>query len=217
MTDDVEKKLREYGRHSNIYLHYAFSDDPSSVVQISKAPRNSSTPIGFYTYSAQGLRTFAVGRPYIFVLRYDEEAPLLELDAVSRSELDVLMIRLDSLLPKGELSALSARMKKQSSRLPVRVKQSAGALFYFTVVKCAPPGAYDDEDFRLSLDDESAVAPAYASELFQELGYEGVVDTTGAIYSSEPNQVVFFTTDHLEVVEVLENPQYDGRSHHLVT
>lgn len=198
-----------------LYLHYAFTADPARAVRIDPYPRNSSTPIGFYTYSSQMRHTFAVGRPFIFVLR-DLGTPLLSLAQVTQAELPKLTARLAEIAGPG-LAALQARMTRRPDSVRSLARQHPGAMFYYLVTKIAPPGADADPDFRVSLDDPHVADPRYATELFQALGYGGISDTLGAMYSSEPEQAVFFTLQHLQLVEVMPNPKFDGRPLHLIT
>lgn len=217
--EDASAALEKYSHQPDVFFHYAFTNDAMKETSVSNFPRNSGTPIGVYAYDAKtfhgGRTTFGSGRPWVFVLK--SRANLLSIEGLSSAELHEKLSQLAQILDPGVHDMILQRMEKYAHRLPSSVSSLPGATLYYVAAKSHKTKWTEDDDFRASYASTAPVDPRYTTWVLKKLGYGGLVDTTGVVWSSEPNQVCFFSTKYFEVIDIVRNPSYDGRDLKLVT
>jgi hypothetical protein len=215
-----EQKLKSYLSSSAYLVHFAFTNDRNKELQYSETPRNGSTPRGFYFYEADTLKNgkaiFANGRPYVFIVRPKEGLQLLDIAHISTEEAERKLAELVKLLDPGVPEKIERMVLKKIKSYELRpgVRQHPGRWLYYMVSKAH---RVEDQEDPVRFDDSSTANPAYTTKLLQAIGYDGIRDITGSVYSSEPEQVCLFARNSFDIIDVLQNPQYDGRDLKIVT
>lgn len=209
---ESQKSLQEYLNDSSLHFHYAFTDNVHKELRVIMHPRNSSSPIGVYTYDAgmmkSGYDTFGNERPYIYVLRPKVE--LLDLASVTQSQVNDFKAKIASLVGNEHLVKADKYIEKYtlSGNLPKAVSTPGGELYYIVSKAHKQEWKDRDEEFSVSWSQVNPVNPIYTTWLFKQLGIEGLRDTQGIIYSSEPYQCVFFSTSGFDLVDIIRNPHF---------
>jgi hypothetical protein len=216
MSDD----LKQYLNRRDVYLHFSFRPDPQKVLTLQE-PKNGGTPVGVFAYETKSWHTgkvrFASGRPYVFVLKADPGVRLF--DILNTTEDDLLrgMTKLKSLLEPEVSAKLEKLFVTKKDQIPRTVHLLPGAKLYYMVMKAHTMEHRQQDGFSIGLEHTSPVDARFATQLLNQLGYDGIRDTVGMVYSSEPEQVCFFDPGKLHIVDMLSNPLYDGRKLDLVT
>jgi hypothetical protein len=209
------KDINYYLKKNDILIHFAFTNDINKEIIISDAPTNSSTPVGFYCYETgtyeKGLAHFASSRPYIFIIKPKTSLRIFDVEKMTETESNNKLLQLINIVEPNMVKDILGKIKKFEKQLPKQIISLPGARLYYIIMKSHLSEWKKDEDFRVSFTDTNATNPKYATELLKALGYDGIKDTTGTIWSSEPEQVCLFDTNSFNVEDVVENPNYEKR------
>jgi hypothetical protein len=179
-----------------------FSNSPTLELEIRRAVVTGG-PRGLYTYKIEPRTryTLALDRPYAHILRGVGR----ELDTGTYTQKDLerdlgKLRRIVDLAPAEK--ALERQATKLNSMLDRRyVDVPAGRLYYLIGRQLRKP---DPEDPPQWSNGASVEDPAYTSELFRQLGYDYFTDRFGIIWSSEPDQTVFFHAGAFQVEKTMK-------------
>ncbi len=220
MSQGNSQDLMDY-LDTGCYVH--FTNNPSVIgVNPRRDPINSGGPNGIYTYEwnsrllNSGKLIFAKDRSHAALFAPLDTSTILDVAAYTEQdfERDLQKIRgsLESLMVDEPLldKALKARDKflgKFDSfrrTLSDNYDTPAGKLYY-VIGRLISREKIDPEDPINYSDGMRLNDAALVTQILTQLGYTGFTDRYGMIYSSEPEQTVFFSMNSLRTVGVFEN------------
>ena len=136
--------------------------------------------------------TYATTRPFSFML--EPVVKVLHTDDYSQEELDRDLSWLGQHGVDVETSLRRWNKYKRNFRTP----NPSFALLWYVITKAKRSD--DDDELGPEWTAPGTYDPAYARDLMVGLGHEVVDDRHGMIYSSEPEQAVFFTNRSFRIV-----------------
>ena len=179
------------------------------------------TPTGIYGYLLESgkVSTFATERPYAIVYKAKPGVRVVDVQEYTEEDYNADLDKLSQIYDKFIVS----HYKRQALYAANHSDVPAGLLWYVTrgiasklaetkmaslgpapVVKTPGDEDYEPEDVPWGRRVEVAVRNEWP-RVFAALGYKGVVDPGyGVIHDNEPAQAVFWESNSLEIVEVIE-------------
>ena len=136
--------------------------------------------------------TYATSRPYSFMI--EPTVPVLHTDDYSQEDLD----RDLQWLGEHGVDVETSLRKWNKYKDNFRQANPSFALLWYVITKAKR--ADDDDDMGPQWTAPQTYDPAFSRDLMIGLGHEVVDDRHGMIYSSEPEQAVFFTNRSFRVV-----------------
>lgn len=185
-----------------LFVHFSLTGDPPRVRL--DPVFGDAGPRGLYAYPIEaGVHmTFGANRAFAFVL--SPVGSVLDSRRYTPSDMDMDMARIAGVVGHAHVQQALAKQQRAigKGRLDRRYTTPFGTVYY-VVSKYIRPELEDEESPVQWSDGERVEDPLAASEIWQAIGYDVLVDWQGAIYSSEPNQAVFLNNKAFAVVDVL--------------
>lgn len=166
------------------FLHYSAVKRPPRVARTTEFGAGGG-PYGVYAWPEGASAAYATHRAFVYELT--PLAPITDTRSYSARDLAADLQRLRALIGEEQFGRLERGWHKYKQGFRAH-ELPAAALWYF-VTKAS------DDDEIPSLSAPSTDHPRFATDLFVELGHKIISDRAGIIWSSEPEQAVFFTDD----------------------